>query len=235
MNEGKLINSLDESIRLLRKVDLVRNVSEKNRKIVSCKKFSESFRRIALKDNYVHIFRTGLEHKDYDILLNDYSYFQFSYEPDNKVIRMCYYPNPYKIKTYFDYLVKVIGFEESEIDEWDNSFEEDFEHYLVEEKPTSNIYPIRYDYNESCYDSDKPLKHHVSHLHIGISNDIRIGADIELTPLSFTCLVINWFHLSCWKRNMETIEEIINELKNKIECVNEGFFSELEKKYLYMH
>src|ERR1700749_4105272 len=56
----------------------------------------DEFREVALSGSstYEEIFRTGLRRSNYNIILQDYGYFQFGFFSDESW-RLAYYPNPF--------------------------------------------------------------------------------------------------------------------------------------------
>lgn len=141
-------------------------------------------------------FIVGLEMDDYDFLLNDGSYFQFSFDKCEKdyVLRMAFYPTINNI-SYDDFLHEFL---ESDIDECGGEFIEDYQQYLTEQE-IKFVTPIRYDYNTKIY---KPLVHSSAHVHFGYEEDIRVPTDNVLFPSAFVKLILQYFYYDIWKQKI---------------------------------
>lgn len=64
----------------------------------------------------------------------------------------------------------------------------------------SHITPVRFDYDENGYLCGS---HPVSHIHVGLDNNIRLGTNRKLTPISFLLFVMRQMYPDCWKRLLE--------------------------------
>lgn len=140
---------------------------------------------------YEEVYLTGLSNTDYNLLLRDYSYLQFSLG-DVAHVRYAYYPNPFlgasptaiaeleELRTY--------------LDEGAVSMEE----YLakVAELRKSQHPPLlRYENAPSQY---AEFSHPCSHLHLGHHDSNRWAVQRVLTPLAFSMLVARHFYAEAW-------------------------------------
>ncbi|MFQ5979222.1 MAG: DUF2290 domain-containing protein [Candidatus Heimdallarchaeota archaeon] len=57
-----------------------------------------------------------------------------------------------------------------------------------------HVAPVRYDYDPQNYGQTHPA----SHLHIGFKNNIRVGSDRILTPISFVLFLIRQYYPEEW-------------------------------------
>lgn len=237
MNKAVIIDGLERSKKLLRLTDIP---FEQNTMyppdLVSPKKLSDKFIRISTKKDYDQIHRTALENGDYDLLLGDQSFFQFTID-DVGVIRYAYYQTSREIPSYEEFLYD-IGFTEEDIKDLlekstELPFSHDYDQVISEAKLSNSVTPIRYDYNEGQYES---IVHPTSHLHIGHDNEIRIPINVILTPSAFVAFVIRHIYYPYWKKAMndESFKELYLSVKNACATVCEESFDLEEKKDLYL-
>jgi len=229
MNEGRFIDNVNVSKKLFKELNLLNRFNPINIKNCSSKKYSLAFKQSSLKKIYKQTYIIGLENQDYDLLLVDQSFLQFSYDLPEGKIRLAFYPNPDEIKTYNDFLKKY-DYKYSDVGD---IFQKEFEQYLCESDIEIPVTPIRYDYDEAGY---KELVHHTSHLHIGQNNNIRIGTIKEISPLSFSALIINYFYLNIWENVIENneLKTKILSVKNQCDNLSDEYFSRAEKQYFYI-
>lgn len=140
---------------------------------------------------YVSIYEAGLSLSHYNFLLNDFSFFQFSYGSETEYA-LAYYPNPRisgspaALDEYRDY--------ERERDEGLWSDEELSE--LASEMPIENFVPrIRFEYSERQY---RNVRHPGAHFHIGMSGEDRWASARKLSPKSFSLLIAKYYYPQCW-------------------------------------
>ncbi len=229
MNEGKFLDGVKRSKELLLQLSLLDSVDEHNIRICSDAKYSHEFKKAALKKSYGKTYIIGIENNDFDFLLCDHSFIQYSFNPVERTIRLAYYPNPNIIKTYEEFLFH----QELTYKDAGDLFMDDYQQFLAEQSQYDVITPVRYDYNESLY---SPLYHPASHLHIGLNNQIRISCDKILTPLSFSGLIISFFYQDTWKRMLENGNQKKMVMSHKNSCTQllEVFFPEEAKKLFHL-
>lgn len=230
--EAHIRTGFDASIKLLKKVELfkIQNISRKMS--FEKNKFSNDFIYQSQKNDYKKIYDVAMEKSDYDILLKDSSFFQFSYEKnkDNEIneIRYAYYNIPYDVDDYYKFLKKQ-GFHYEEVGD---EFLDIYEQYISEAQLKSQVIPIRYDYDIlRC----KPIIHASSHLHIGHNNDIRIPCDKVLSPQTFVSFVIRHVYFEDYKNKVE--DDKFKELYlNKCNIINdtENILNSEEKSDIYI-
>lgn len=199
MNKAAFLIDAKKCKNVLDDYGILKKTNNMNIKEGSYVKFSEEFRKVAQKQNYNDIYIKGMEADDYDYLLKDGSFFQFSYDTYNKdfIIRLAFYPSINDI-SYDDFLVENIG---TGIEECGSIFLDDYQQFIMEQE-SKNVSPIRYDYNSKIY---KEFVHSVSHLHFGNEEDIRVPLDKILLPSAFIKLLYNIFimiygKIKLWKR-----------------------------------
>ena len=190
---------------------------------------NEDFNKVIFDNEslYENIYLAGLKYSHYNILLNDYSYFQFTIiENENLSFRYSYYPNPFHTFS---------GDDNNEIIEVNSYFESgliDFEEYsmiLSEMRLLNHAPPIRYDLSYSQY---KKVHHPSSHFHLGFNNSSRLSCDYEITPSVFVMLILNYFYKRMWEEIDIGFTLSEKFLRDKIKCVavDNHYRCELEKR-----
>ena len=165
---------------------------------------SNEFRSYALSATarYPELFRIGLRNRDYNILLNDYSYFQFAHSGEDATlkIRSAFYVNPFVPIDWaeFENLVAELGYE-------------DVFQLLDEQGENSKAIVVRYDVAIGDYVN---LRHPASHFHFGLHEESRWAVDKILTPLTFGLLIVKLFYLERWSDDLD--EKLA---RAKAECV----------------
>lgn len=150
---------------------------------------NEEFRDLILssKTTYSSVYVAGLSLSHYNILLTDYSYFQFSWDRENYV-RYAYYPNPF------------ISGKDNELESFRRLQElvesgllqhEEYLTILSERSAMSGIPMLRY---ENAPDQRKKFAHPCSHFHIGFHSENRWPVRRILTPYAFSLLVFKNYY-----------------------------------------
>lgn len=194
ISEAAFNISIKMSINLLKEIKLFKGVGPKGIGV-----YSDEFRKICRGNKHVEIYNTIRDNLDYEIILSDESFFQFSYSAD--YLRFSFIQNPsFKYTTKYDYLKicfpddDLDSLSEEEIDGLIN--ENEYEQFLNEQEINSNLIYVRYDYDKTGYN---PLLHSCSHIHIGLNENLRIPSAIILTPLEFVMFSIKQCHYDVWK------------------------------------
>lgn len=229
MNKGKYFDSVDRAYGFLKRLNLVK---EKNvARIGQCHsdKFSKTFKKLSQKAMYGDLYKKGIEDNEYDLLLTDYSFLQFSFDEKEGVVRYAYYPNPNQFKTYDEFLN--LEFESSETEVGD-SYRDVYEQYVEEQTELEHVTQMRYDFDIDLYEE---MIHSAAHFHFG-GEDIRVSCDKILTPLSFVMLVVHYYYLPKWKEVIgdEGIRDTVLNVKSQCECIQDEYFSSDERNYFYV-
>jgi len=227
MNEGKFFDSINRGIKLLRQCALLESADALNVKNASFNKFSKDFICSSVKNKYKKTYTLGIENNDYDILLMDNAFFQFCSE--NEKLRFAFYPNPDQVKNYKEFLSEM-GFLDDEVGD---AFVEDYHQFLSESDGAELVYPVRYDYDKSLYIE---LVHPVSHIHIGVNNQIRLCCGRELTPFAFIAIIMKNFYPNYWKvmlddPNLKATILLLKKSCTKLSC---EVFSIDEAEYFFI-
>ncbi len=214
MNERDFINSIKKAAKHFTDLEIVLSLS-------SYYSFnpSDEFRRISLSPDseYGDVFLEGLRQSQYNFILNNRSFFQFSRVADDDY-RLAYYPNPFLSggNSLIDKLIL------DDTDELSFEFEEFSD--LLEESPFNSRIPvIRYEY---CIKQYNKLRHPTSHFHIGFHTENRWPSPIIFTPYMFSLHISKMYHLEEWlsvgdnANNLRYLNEF-DELmcKEKVNCI----------------
>ncbi len=159
-------------------------------------KASEDFIEIARSNvaSYEEIYLCGLSGGQYNLLLSDYAFLQFSgYDDDS--LRYAYYPNPF-LGTSREAISEVTDlrtFVEEGIIDMD-----EFLHRVSEIRYTQHPPLVRYENSSDQYKDD--LTHPCSHFHFGHHADNRWPVRRVLTPGAFALLIFKYFYADEWAK-----------------------------------
>lgn len=197
---------------------------------------NEEFRDLlfSAKTSYIDIYLAGLSMSHYNILLSDYSYFQFSWEREGYV-RYAFYPNPFTSEKIED-LEKIKHFRELLSAGLINH--EEYLSLIAEKSLVSGVPMFRY---ENAPDQRKKFRHPCSHFHIGFHSDNRWPLRRILTPLAFSLLVFKAYYGTPWKENDEdedgdvgnAFEKMLIEEKNNCRLVSDRLFDKIEEQTFF--
>lgn len=199
-------------------------------------KLSEDYRKEAYSSDvkYESLYLTGLRNSDYNIQLDDYSYFQFS--ASGEKVRLSYFPNP-----FFGADSKVMQ-EVGEKHEYLLEGLLDVETFLQEiaDARAAHIPPLlRYEFDKKGY---KELIHPTSHFHVGYHSSNRWPVQRKLTPESFGLFVLKLYYSEYWTNSgplafgpgTESLDNILAAAKAKCPITEANYFKESEKRLFFI-
>ncbi|OAK17196.1 DUF2290 domain-containing protein [Bacillus wiedmannii] len=234
MNIAGILDSLKDVKKILKESELYKETNQTRKMSLNIGKYSEQFIKLSQKKDYEKLYKVAMENMDYDFLLKDDSFFQFSCVLSNNkleegTIRYAYYENPRSYNTYEQFL-EGNGFEYSECGE---ELRLEYEQEIAEARLKNSVTPIRYDYDFKLYE---PIHHPISHIHIGHNNDVRIPLSKILTPAKFVNFVLRNAYSKQWKVAFqnESFQDLCISTKNSCYDVQDTFFQKKEKDFLYM-
>lgn len=141
--------------------------------------------------SYEEVYLTGLRNVDYNIILQDYSYFQFGREKDEE-FRFAYYPNPI-LGSSDEKVSEILALqefvEEGVIDS------EEYLNYVSEIRVSRHPPMVRYEFSVLQYDA---ICHPCSHFHIGMYSDWRWGSAVSLTARFFCLTILRHLYPDAW-------------------------------------
>ncbi|MCD5975966.1 DUF2290 domain-containing protein [Pseudomonas quasicaspiana] len=155
---------------------------------------NEEFRNLILSGSasYIDVYNKALGLSHYNILLSDYSFFQFGIEGEDNV-RYAFYPNPYSSS-------------ENEYVEWFRSRQEmvqagfltheEFLSLLSDKVGIGAVPLLRY---ENAPAQRTKFHHPCSHFHIGFHSENRWPVRRVLTPEAFALLVFKFYYGAQWR------------------------------------
>lgn len=228
MNEGAYFESINKSCTFLKDLGILQKINYNNIKKSSIKKYSKAFVEYSRAGIYVEVYRCAMENDDYDILLCDGSFFQFSYDPkgNSENVRYAYYPSLCQV-SYEYFLEEEL---DSSYEEVGDEFLEIYQQYVIEKEPT-NVTPIRYDYSDEIYSE---IVHSASHIHFGFEENIRVPINKKIKPLLFIKLVVEYFFYEKWKKEIVSGNRNMMYRNADFEEMNIDFFTVADRKVPYV-
>jgi hypothetical protein len=146
----------------------------------------EEFRDAVLEQDYETIYTLGLSKSIYNVVLGDYSFFQFSSAGEDGV-RYAFYPNPFRHSDEFTNLM-------AEVEGGIISLEE-LANLLSERATCTGVPPVRYEYAPGQY---REIEHPSAHFHIGHHVENRWPVARRLTPFAFTMWIVRMYYSPRW-------------------------------------
>lgn len=230
--EARIKIGFEESKKLLEcsKINFTENYVKKI--CFSKTNLSQEFINHCFDKDYSNLYSIARKNHDYDILLDDQSIIQFTYEKENTTIthiRYAYFESPKIIVPYEEFLEMM----ELDYEECGDAFFEEYEQFRNEAQSKSVVNPIRYDYDRGQY---RGLIHPTSHFHIGHDNEIRIPAAMMVSPLGFTSFIIRQVYYRRWEESLKDQRFYDAYLKLKTHCLvlDEELFSKLEQTDFFL-
>lgn len=231
MNKGAFFTSINSAADILRKLKFL-----KDRRQILIGQYSQASLEIANCGDLKTIYDIAIDNRDYELLLDDDSIFQFNKNGDS--YRYAFIQSHVTYYSFLDFLAEI--FDEDEIPKDNDSLEEiridyaeDYEQRRNEQKLNLGAMYIRYDADAKGY---RPNFHSYAHFHIGINNSFRLPSSIILTPLSFVLFVLKHVYISLWEIALK--ERIINDeifqFKQLCENVPEDLWCQQEKMEFYI-
>lgn len=227
---GRLKTKLQLSTELLRLCSLSQQVNPYPR-------IPSDIAALCRKEPYVEVWRLLVSESCFDILLRDYSFFMFKFDvlgpQDQYAISMNYYGCPFDLVSIEDYIVEIYG-EEYLVFKDDVQMRNEYEQFLNDSHLVESPVIFRYDYSPQLY---TPARHPASHLHIGFRNEIRIGCERVLDPLSFTSFVIRQQYPEIWASNAVIDHQSIFKpsIRRSLPSVPQDYISESDKLEMYLN
>jgi hypothetical protein len=182
----------NESIRgtqaILRECQLLRTTAALRSMIGSAE-----FRELTLTPGtlYRDLYLCGLRNVDYNFLLTDYAYIQFSHFEDHHY-RCAFYPNPFSGTG--DVFAEEL---EAALDAGTLSFEE-YSEYISDQSYEVRAPLIRFEVDDGSY---VMLEHPAAHFHIGMHTENRWAVARELTPRAFALMLSKLYYTREWREH----------------------------------
>jgi hypothetical protein len=194
---------------------------------------SDEFVKLVLTADtpYREVFLCGLRNSDYNFLLNDFAFLQFTFF-SKKHYRFAYYPNPFVSDQA---LIQ-------ELDAALNSAEityEDYSEFVAQQPYEITKPPIRFELDNDAY---VRLCHPAAHFHIGNFIENRWPVYRELTPRSFCLLIVKLYYSENWQTGSKSnlpggftnaFDQYYNNEKASCKFLGAPLFHVLEKGQIY--
>ncbi|PLZ00962.1 DUF2290 domain-containing protein [Burkholderia sp. WAC0059] len=197
---------------------------------------NEKFRDLLFSSDtlYTDIYLAGLSMSHYNVLLSDYSYFQFSWERESYV-RYAFYPNPF-ISGKEEDLSKFKRLRELVTAEMITH--EEYLSLISDNSSSSGVPMFRY---ENAPDQRRKFRHPCSHFHIGFHSENRWPLNRILTPFAFSLLVFKAYYGFSWKEIGDNDEQDISNvfermlIEEKTNCrlVSAELFEKIEERSFF--
>lgn len=200
-----------------------------NSGMVSSFKASSNFLRVSRSGaTYKEIYESGLNGIEYNFLINDGSFFQFTKNDD--VLRYAYYPTPYSydsnhkgVKTLVQ-LMSEGEFQDREIDQLVSEYEY-----------TLDIPFVRYDLSYEDYCENY---HPAAHFHVGLFVENRWPVKKVLTPFSFLLKILSVYYVDWWTdKNNNNEKALINRYISEVRScsdISDTYFKKSEEQRFYI-
>ena len=159
----------------------------------------EEFKKVALdsESSYAEIYKIGLRRSAYNLLLWDYSFFQFSREGED-AWRLAYFPNP-----WITGVAEAQVLQELEGMEQLGTLTHEEASDLIDELPYRGaVPPIRFEYSRAAY---REIAHPAAHFHVGRNSENRWPCALLIGPAAFSMMVARLYYPNEW-RPLSTFE-----------------------------
>lgn len=210
MSEGQFWDSFSKAVNILKQLDLLKSVETHRKRSYSQEGLTDS-----RSGNYHVIYRSMVDHQDYDILLFDDSLLQLT--PG----RMLFVQNPQKVISYEEY-IRTYHSDECDLifgkdDMFRGIYEEEYQRHLDSMSLNEGAVYCRYDESLEQY---KPMVHPYAHLHIGLNNSIRIPLKREITPIGFVVFILQHVYYDTWVKEIKNTDSILHKMLCHVKYLN---------------
>ncbi|MGG0639317.1 DUF2290 domain-containing protein [Bacillus altitudinis] len=231
---ASLLDSLNDAKRILKWAEVYKETNKSRKMSLDFSKFSVQFISKFQGSDYDLIYKTAMQNMDYDFLLVDDSFFQFSCTvmegaSNNISVRYAYYENPRSYITYIQFLESI----DLTYKECGDELLLEYEQEIDESRLKHSVTPFRYDYDFKSYD---PIHHPVSHIHIGHNNNVRIAFDKVMTPAKFVMFVLRNTYRKQWKNafQQDRFRDLCLSTKNSCIEIDDSLFKREERDFLFL-
>ena len=226
MNEGIFWTSYTYSVRLLKKLNLLKedNVHKRIPYSQNCADYSRG-------NDYKLLYQSLVDNKDYDILLKDDSMLQMSINSGES--RLMFIQNPL-MHISFESFLEELGWDATPemMDQFHEAFYEDYCQALEGMNLNSGAVYLRYDVDARGRTNNENI-HAYTHLHVGLNNCIRIPVSLHLTPLAFTMFVVRHVYYDVWVNGVR-LGYIKGGHKTQCQALPPDKWTSEEKQFLYL-
>lgn len=194
---------------------------------------SDEFKKEARHSiSYKRLYDTGVKNQDFNLMLFDHSFFQFTESKIDEELRLVYYPNPYKFVEYMSQKQEALAM----FDSGELSLSE-YEQMISEDSSSCDIPVIRYDLSLKQYCKNY---HPAAHFHIGFYAENRWPVKTMLTPYAFFLKILAHYYPKLWFDKGDNAENEQNKLDliyrdelKKCNTLSGEYFTSNEEERLY--
>jgi hypothetical protein len=178
---------------------------------------------------YVEQWQKALKENWFHIELEDHSLFLFN-EPEGGLASYSFIHCPLAVPTYRQFLAQ-LDLEYTTQARRENV--ESYEEVMGTASLKPHITPIRFDHDPTGY---RPGIHPLSHVHIGLANNVRIAVRRTMTALSFVLFVMRHMYPQSWERLLRYSESLRLQRHLRLDCIEVGpeWWSSLDQLELYL-
>jgi hypothetical protein len=178
---------------------------------------------------YFDQWKTARKNAWFHLELEDHSLILFS-ETTNSA-SFSYLQCPLAVPSFKEFLVAL---EIPNTPRKRREYRDEYEMVLDTADLRPHITPIRFDYDENGYLCGA---HPVSHIHIGLDNNIRLGTNRKLTPISFLLFVMRQMYPDCWKKLLEHQESgrLPRAVRNDCPIIDENYWQHEDAMELHLN
>lgn len=146
---------------------------------------------------------------------------------------------PVSVMAYREFVGNEIGLDvvDEEFDEqvgaWGDDLRSDYEQYVSSLDAKSVVTPLRYDYKTADY---RPGVHPASHVHFGHGNEIRVGTQRIMKPLSFLLFVLRQRYPNFWEglRISKDMPVHVRNVRNDLDAVDAAYWGDSDLHEIYL-
>lgn len=183
--------------------------------------------------NYRETYEICFKEFIYDFRLNDQSLLLFLCEGHGEhegSLSYSYYDAPCNVMPYNEFVQIYDSPEQVDDLKAINLYDQ----YLATVGLSSNVTPLRYDYRARDYRSGI---HPASHMHFGFNNDIRVGTNRILNPISFLLFILRQRYPNKWEEflNMKESECWCRNIRHNVQTINASYWGTNDKLEMSLH
>lgn len=229
MASREFSKSIRDSINLITSIGLLRQAGNSD-----SLNASRAFKALSRSSkSYLELYDFAVHNQEYNMMLDDQSFFQFTEIDHQKSIRFAHYPNPYKhIEWQEEHIEATIMLNNGDLDH------SEYEQILSESTFSFGSPIVRYDLSLEQYCEKY---HPAAHFHIGFISNNRWPVKRKLTPLAFVLKIIFVYYPDIWKRSVEkseadgidSLDDAYSREKKKCMLLDPSHFSSCENDRLY--
>jgi hypothetical protein len=172
------------------------------------------------RSSYYEEWFMYLTDQRYDLLLEDWSLFQFRLlrRRESFEVHYGYYECAADVVPYDQFLRKHYNMTVAT-----DEFLDIYEDYVYTQPAKPYVTPIRYDFEPDFY---REARHPAAHIHFGRNNDTRIRAERVWYPVSFVLFVLRQVYPEIWEpavRNSPYLRDVCRNVRARLPLVDVAF------------